>query len=93
MQGYEALVVVDLIHEYRAQGLKKLDQTRKECEGLVGDRARVFGELHFIPTHPHTTLEICWMNWENFQIKVLRMQIREQMKKQAELISQITSNQ
>ena len=48
MQEYEGLVSVDLIHEYRTRGLKTLDQAREECERLVDDMARVFGELHFI---------------------------------------------
>ena len=46
MQGYEGLVEVDLIHEYRTRGLKTLDQAREEGERLLGDIARVFGELH-----------------------------------------------
>ena len=48
MQGYEELVQVNLIHEYRTQGLKNLYQARVECEGAVDDIVRVFGELHFI---------------------------------------------
>ena len=41
IQEHQGLVRVDLIHEYRTQGLKTLDQAREECERLVGDLARV----------------------------------------------------
>ena len=37
MQGYEALVQVDLIHEYRTQGLRNLYQAKVECERVIGD--------------------------------------------------------
>ena len=47
MQEHKGLVSVDLIHEYRWQGLKTLHRAGEECERVIGDMARVFGELHF----------------------------------------------
>ena len=56
MQGCKGLVSVDFIHEYRTQGLKTPNQAREECERLVGDMGRVFGELHFISLQLYTTV-------------------------------------
>jgi hypothetical protein len=42
-------VTVDLIHEYKTWGLNKLGEARIVYEREVGDMARHFGELHFIP--------------------------------------------
>ena len=82
IQGYEGLVLVDLIHEYRAQGLKTLGQAREECERLVEDMARVFGDFHFISLQLYTTLgnmlDECG---ELSKSKALRMQIKEQIEK------------
>ena len=82
IQEYDGFVSLDLIHEYRTQGLITLDQARGECERVIDDMAPVFGELHFILLNLYTT-------WANFldetgqlsKAKVLRMRIREQIEK------------
>ena len=82
MQGYEGLVGVDLIHEYRTQGLKNLYQARAECERVVGDMAREFGELHFISLKLYTTFgDLLDELGELSKSKALRMRIREQTEK------------
>ena len=82
MQGYEALVQVDLIHEYRTQGLKNLYQARVECERAVGDIVRVFGELHFISLMLYTTFgDLLDELGELSKSKASRMWIREQIEK------------
>ena len=91
--SYEGLVWVDLIHEYRTQGLKTLDQAKEECERLVGDMTRVFGELHFISLQLYTTEGNLLDEFgELSKSKALRMRIREQIKKTNELIIHITFN-
>ena len=47
---------MDLIHEYRTQGLKTLDRARGGCERFVGDMARVFGEFYQISLQLYTTV-------------------------------------
>ena len=82
MQEYKGLVSVDLIHEYRTKGLKTLNQAREECERLVGDMTRVFGELHFISLQLYTTLgNMLDELGELSKSKALRMRIREQIEK------------
>ena len=82
MQGYEGLVWADLIHEYRTQGLKTLDQAREECERFIGDMAQVFGEHHFILLELYTTLgDMLVQLGELSKSKALRMRIREQIEK------------
>ena len=82
MQGYEVFVLVNLIHEYRAQGLKNLHQAKVECERAVGDMAQVFGELHFISLELYTTLgKLLNELGELEKSKALRMRIREQIQK------------
>ena len=82
MQEYEGLVSVDLIHEYRTRGLETLNQARAECERLVGDMERIFGELHFISLQLYTTLGIMLDEFgELSQSKALRMRIREHIEK------------
>ena len=80
IQGYDGFVSVDLIHEYRTQGLKTLGQAREECERVIDDMAPVFGELHFILLNLYTT----WGNLldelgELSKSKLLRMRIRKQI--------------
>ena len=80
IQGYDGFVSVDLIHEYRTQGLKTLDQAREECERVIDGMAPVFGELNFILLNLYTT----WGNLldelgELSKSKLLRMRIRKQI--------------
>ena len=80
MQGYEGHVRMDLIHEYRKQGLEGLCQAREECERVVGDMAQVFGELHFISLVLYTTFgDLLDELGELSKSKALRMRIREQI--------------
>ena len=80
MQEYEGLVCADPIHEYRTRGLETLNQARVECERVVGDMARVFGELHFISLELYTIIG-CLLDvlGELSKSKALRMRIREQI--------------
>ena len=82
MQGHEGLVLIDLIHEYRTEGLKRLDQAREECERLVGDMERVFGELHFLSLDLYTTFGNLLDELGEFsKSKELRMRIRKRIEK------------
>ena len=84
---------MNLIHEYRTQRKKTLDQARDECERDIGDMAPVFGELHFIPFNLYTTLgNLLDELGELSKSKELRMRIREQIKKQMGLVIHITFN-
>ena len=83
MRRYEGVVTVDLAHEYRKQGLETLHQARVECERVVGDMARVFGELHFISLELYTTFgRLLDELGESPKSKALRLRIREQIEKQ-----------
>ena len=53
--GYDGFLPMDLIHEYRTQGLRAVNQAREECERVIDDMAPVFGELHFILLNLYTT--------------------------------------
>ena len=80
MGGYDEFVSVNLIHEYRTQGLKTLGQAREECERVIDDMAPVFGELHFILLNLYGT----WGNLldelgELSKSKLLRMRIKKQI--------------
>ena len=82
MQGYEGLVWANLIHEYRTQGLKNLYQARVECERVLGDMARVFGELHFISLELYTTFgNLLDGLGELSKSKALRMRTRKKIEK------------
>ena len=81
IQKYDGFVSVDLIHEYRTQGLKTLDQA-EECERVIDDMAPVFGELHFILLDLYTAWgDLLNESGEFSKSKVLRMRIREQIEK------------
>ena len=80
--GYDGFVPVDLIHEYRTQGLRAVDQAREECERVIDDMAPVFGNLHFILLGLYTTLGRLLDEVGEFsKSKVMRMQIREKIEK------------
>ena len=89
---YEGLVSVDLIHEYRTQGLKTLE-AREECERLVGDMVRVFGELHFISLQLYTTIGHLLDELGEFQSqKHCECGSESGSRRQTELIMHITFN-
>ena len=80
IQGYHGSASVDLIHGYRTQGLKTLDQAREECERVIDDMAPVFGELHFILLDLYTTWgDLLDELGELSKSKLLRMRIRKQI--------------
>ena len=82
MPGHDGFVWVDLTHEYRTQGLKTLDQAREECERVINDMARVFGELHFILLNLYATRgNLLDELGKLSESKELRMRIREQIEK------------
>ena len=82
--GYDGFVPVDLIHEYRTQGLRAVDQAREECERAIDDMAPVFGELHFI----FLNLYITWGNFQNQ--KRCEYESERKSKKRMESIIHIT---
>ena len=80
MSGIPGFVSLDLIHEYRTEGLRTLGEARDECERVIGDMTPVFGELHFILLNLYTT----WGNLldelgEFSKSKLLRIRIRKQI--------------
>ena len=80
--GYDGFVPVDLIHEYRTQGLRAVDQAREECERVIDDMAPVFGDLHFILLNLYTACgELLDELGEFSESKVMRMRTREQIEK------------
>ena len=80
--GYDGFVPVDLIHEYRTQGLRAVNQARRECERAIGDMAPVFGDLHFILLDLYTTWgKLLDEVGEFSKSKVIRTQIREKVEK------------
>ena len=82
MQGYEGLVWVDLIHEYRTQGLENLENARVECERVIRDMTRVFGEVHSISLMLYKTFgNLLDELGELLESKALRMWVREQIEK------------
>jgi len=82
LSSLSGMVSVDLIHEYRTWGLKKLEAARKEYEREVQDMAQAFGELHIIPLGLYTTIgELLDVLGEFAKSKVLRMRIRDQIEK------------
>ena len=80
IQGYGGFVPVDLIHEYRTQGLRAVGQAREECERVIDDMAPVFGELHFILLNLYTIWgDLLDELGEFSKSKQLRMRVRKKI--------------
>jgi len=77
------LLQIDVVHEYRTWGLKKLDEARVVYEREIRDMIREFGELHFISLELYSIFGDLLDQLGQFEkSKELRIWVRDETEKQ-----------